>query len=291
MFTPLGPDDPIGVVALSGPIDPERLDRGIRVLKSWQRPLIVAPNLGHRSRYLDGRLFYFTSNRNGGARTVLAARGGYGLTRLLGRVPWRRLIEDGIRFVGFSDVTALMGPLVERGGVTQVHGPMVAAGLEDEQSAERLRRLLEGEVIGRTLFAFGADEVVRHGHASGSAKGGNLSLLASLVGTPWQPDLKDAVVFLEDVGEPAYRLDRMLTHIGASGMFRGVKALISGSLCDCPGIGERSTEWRELLEEAAPPGTPIVTGISFGHRTPNMAFPLGTQITVDTFSGRIDWSG
>ena len=98
------------------------------------------------------------------------------------------------------------------------------------------------------------------------------------------------MVFLEDVGEPAYRLDRMLTHLGSSAMFRGVKALISGSLCDCPDIGERSSEWRQLLLEAAPPGVPIVTGLDFGHRTPNLAFPLGTHVTVDTVAGRVDWN-
>ncbi len=294
-FTPLEPDEPIGVVALSGPIDVARLEVGLGELEGWGRPVVVAPNLTTRSGYLAGpddeRLAGLDWVLDHGVRTVMAARGGYGLTRLLGRLPWDRMISQGVRCVGFSDVTALTGPLVERGRVAQVHGPMVASGLDDSRSAARLRALLEGELVGRTLFEFGAGEVVRDGWAEGVSKGGNLSLICSLLGTPWQPDFDGAVVFLEDVGEPAYRLDRMLTHLGASAIFRGVKALISGSLCDCPEIAERSPEWRRLLEEAAPPGVPIVTGLDFGHGTPNLAFPVGVHVTVDTGAGRVDWNG
>lgn len=294
-FTPLGRDEPIGVVALSGPIAVERLDVGLAELESWGRPVVVAPNLTTRSGYLAGsddeRLAGLDWVLDRGARTVVAARGGYGLTRLLGRLPWERMVSSGVRCVGFSDMTALTGPLVERGRAAQVHGPMVASGLDDPRSSARLRSLLEGELVGRTLFEFGVDEVVRDGRAEGPSKGGNLSLICSLLGTPWQPDFEGSVVFLEDVGEPAYRLDRMLTHLGASAIFRGVKALISGTLCDCPDIGDRSPAWRRLLEEVAPSGIPIVTGLDFGHGSPNLAFPLGTHVTVDTLAGRVDWNG
>lgn len=294
-FTPLASREPIGVVALSGPVEAERLDRGLAVLAEWGHPVVLAPNLRARAGYLAGsddeRLAGLDRVLDQGARTIIAARGGYGLTRLLPRLPWRRLVADRVRLIGFSDVTALTGPLVDRGGVAQIHGPMVASGLDDPRSAARLRDVLEGALVGGPLFTFGADEVVRPGRATGAAKGGNLSLLCSLIGTPWEPEFAGAVVFLEDVGEPAYRLDRMLTHLGASAMFREVKALICGSLCDCLDIGERSDEWRGLLGNAAPPGVPIVTALEFGHSTPNLAFPLGTHVTVDTAAGRVDWIG
>jgi muramoyltetrapeptide carboxypeptidase len=294
-FRPLGPEDAIGVVALSGPVDGEQLDRGLQRLRACGRRVELAPNLRHRRGYLAGtddeRLAGLDAVLDAGARTVIAARGGYGITRLLPRLPWDRLVEGRVRFVGFSDLTALLLPLVDRGGAVQIHGPMVASGLDDQRSARRLLDVLEGRLVGSPLFTFGAARVVRHGQAIGIAKGGNLSLLASLVGTPWQPDLRGSVVFLEDVAEPAYRLDRMLTHLRASGIFRGVKALICGTLCDCGDLDPLSREWRELLEEVAPEIGPVVTGLEFGHGTPNLAFPIGTHVTVDTASGRVDWSG
>lgn len=295
VFDPLAADEPIGVIALSGPVDTRQLDLGLALLESWGRPVVVAPNVRSRTGYLAGadeeRLAGLDWVLDRGVRTLLAARGGFGLTRLLGRLPWRRLIGERVRCVGFSDVTALTGPLVERGAGVQIHGPMVTSGLDDPRSAVRLLEVLEGALVGGTLFTFGPEEVVCPGRASGVAKGGNLSLICSLIGTPWQPDFSGAVVFLEEVGEPAYRLDRMLTHLGASAMFRGVKALISGGLCECPDIGERSDEWRALLMSTLPPGVPVVTGLDFGHKAPNLAFPLGTYVTVDTASGRVDWDG
>lgn len=293
-FTPLGRDEPIGVVALSGPIAVERLDVGLAELESWGRPVVVAPNLTTRSGYLAGsddeRLAGLDWVLDRGARTVVAARGGYGLTRLLGRLPWERMVSSGVRCVGFSDMTALTGPLVERGRAAQVHGPMVASGLDDPRSSARLRSLLEGELVGRTLFEFGVDEVVRDGRAEGPSKGGNLSLICSLLGTPWQPDFEGSVVFLEDVGEPAYRLDRMLTHLRSSGRLRGVKALISGSLRGCGPVAERTHAWRRMVLESAPPEAVVVVDQPFGHGARNLAFPIGAVVEVDTAAGVIRWS-
>lgn len=291
-FRPLAPGAPLGVVALSGPVDPDRLERGLEVLRGWGRPLELAPNLGLVDGYLAGsdgqRLAGMVEVLDRGATTLIAARGGYGATRLLDRLPWRRLIEDRVRLVGFSDLTALLDPLVAAGGAPQVHGPMVAAGLEDRGNAERLRALLEGDLVGEALFSFGPDQVVRGGVVAGPARGGTLSLLASLAGTPWQPRLDGAVVFLEEVAEPPYRLDRMLTHLRCSGTFRGVKALISGSLWDCDRVGPGPVAWPGLLAEAAPDAV-VVIDLPFGHGPVNLAFPLGAPVEVDTRAGLIGW--
>jgi muramoyltetrapeptide carboxypeptidase len=291
-FQPLGPNEPVGVIALSGPVDGDRLGAGLEVLGSWGRPLELASNLGCVSGYLAGsddeRLAGLLEMLDRGVTTLIAARGGYGVTRLLPRLPWRRLIDEGVRLVGFSDLTAVLDPLVAAGGATQIHGPMVAAGLEDPDSAERLLAVLEGRLLGGALFTFAPEQVVREGAVAGPSRGGTLSMLASLSGTPWQPRLDGTVVFLEEVGEPMYRLDRMLTHLRCSATFRGVKALMSGSLWCCEQGGAGTDGWRKLLAEAAPEAV-IVTDLPFGHGPVNLAFPLGATVEVDTRAGVIGW--
>ncbi len=149
---------------------------------------------------------------------------------------------------------------------------------------------MRGELAGDVLFRFPERSIVRHGRVSGRALGGNLSLLTSLIGTPWEPDFDDSVLFLEEVGEPVYRLDRMLTHLGASGRLRNVKALIGGSLRGCRPAADRSELWRRLLLEVAPDKAPVVVGLPFGHGAANLAFPIGATVVLDTRAQRLTWS-
>ena len=147
-----------------------------------------------------------------------------------------------------------------------------------------------GELVGEVLFRFPRRSVVRAGRAEGRAVGGNLSVLTSLLATPWEPDFDGAVLLLEDVDEPLYRLDRMLTHLRSSGRLRNVKALIGGSLRGCRPASIRAKMWRSLLLEAAPAGAPIVIGLPFGHGATNMAFPIGGRVTLDTRARKLRWS-
>jgi muramoyltetrapeptide carboxypeptidase len=292
-FHPLQPGEAIGVVALSGPVDADRLTGGLEVLRSWGHPLLLAPNLGDRIGYLAGddevRLAGLEWALDQGARFLMAARGGYGATRLLERVPWRRLVESQTTFVGFSDLTAIMNVLIERGGAVQVHGPMVAAGLSRRRNNHRLHALIRGERIDDVLFRFQKKTVVRRGCVCGPARGGNLAMMTSLLGTPFEVDLKGCVLFLEEVGEPLYRLDRMLTQLSSSATFREVKALICGSLRGCGPAKSRAEIWRRLVAEVAPSGAPVIVDQAFGHGVDNRAFPIGAMVEVDTDAGVVRW--
>lgn len=284
--------EPLGVVALSGPVDPLRLAEGLVVLRSWGHPIEMAPNLHHRDNYLagsdDDRCGGLLELLDRGVRTFISARGGYGTTRLLDRLPWDRLIADEIRFVGFSDLTSILNPLAS--SVVQIHGPMVAAGLGRRTNARRLRDVLDGGLVGRTLFSIPAESVLRHGAAQGIALGGNLSMLSALMGTSWEPDFNDSVLFVEDISEPSYRLDRLLTHLRGSASFGGVKALIGGSLHACRPKSECLSRWCELLLESVPETVPVIIGMPFGHATRNLAFPVGASVEIDTRRGALSWS-
>jgi muramoyltetrapeptide carboxypeptidase len=291
-WSPLQPGEPIGVVALSGPLDVEKLDDGLDVLRGWGHPVIEASNLRSEETYLAGRdedrLAGLEEVVAGGARFVIAARGGYGAARLLDRINWRDLSKRGICMVGFSDLTAILNPLGGN-GVPQIHGPMVAAGLGTPYNEKRLRSVLLGELKGEPLFRISEASVVRSGRAQGTAMGGNLAVLTSLIGTPWEPEFDGSVVFLEEVSEPLYRLDRMLTHLRVSGRLRNVKALIGGSLRGCRPASARPSLWRKLLLEAAPPNAPVAVDLPFGHGAANLAFPIGVTVDVDTEALQVIW--
>lgn len=294
IWKPLEPDEPIGVIALSGPVDPVKLEAGLTVLRGWGHPVIEAANLRAEEAYLAGsdaeRLAGLDEVVAAGARWLIAARGGFGSTRLLPSLSLERLRDRGVSLIGYSDLTAFLNPLAQNGGAVQVHGPMAAAGLTRPDNARRLHALLKGEFAGATLFRFSESAVARPGRAAGPALGGNLTLVASLLGTPWEPDFDGCVLFLEEVGEPLYRLDRLLTHLRCSGRLRNVKALIGGSLRGCGPVSDRACRWRQMLEETAPPEAPVVVGLPFGHGATNLAFPIGATVELDTDRRRITWS-
>jgi muramoyltetrapeptide carboxypeptidase len=295
-WRPLQPGEPIGVVALSGPIrqsEETLLAAGLAGLETWGHPLLLPPNLDANTGYLAGndseRLHGLERLLDQGARVLLASRGGYGVTRLLDHLPWSRLVEEQVCLIGYSDLTALLNPLVARGGVVQVHGPMVAAGLGHDGNRRRLQRLLNGRQS-RQLFRFPPSAVVRPGRVSGVAVGGNLSMLCALLGTGFEPSFQGTVLFLEEVNEPLYRIDRLLTQLASSGRLNDVKAIIGGSLKGCRPVHERNHGWRRLLAQVSPAGSAVVVGLPFGHGARNHAFPVGASVTVDTATGQITWS-
>jgi muramoyltetrapeptide carboxypeptidase len=274
-------------------VDPLKLEAGLAVLREWGHPVIEASNLRSEAGYLAGsdaeRIAGLDEVLDQGVRWVMAARGGYGCTRLLPSVSLEPLRQRGVGLIGFSDLTAFLNPMAQKGGAVQVHGPMAAAGLARPHNAQRLRALLRGELSGGVLFRFPESAIVRPGRAVGPSLGGNLTLVGSLIGTPWEPDFDGCVLFLEEVGEPLYRLDRMLTHLRCSAKLRNVKALIGGSLRGCRPASDRSDLWRRMLVETAPPDVPVVVGLPFGHGATNLAFPIGATVEVDTDRRRISW--
>lgn len=291
---PLRPGSRVGIMAPAGPVRSSRARSGLQVLEEWGFEAVCAPNVDRSLGYLAGddreRLGGILDLLDQGVEALLSLRGGYGTSRILPAMPWETLGRWGGWVVGFSDVTALHGALACHGfPVATLHGPMVTQLGRDRRTADRLYAWLTGK--GReTLFKFSEARVIRHGVARGEAVGGNLSVLSSLVGTPFEPPWQHAVVFLEEVGEPLYRLDRMLTQLRLASRLARVNAVVVGTLAGC-GRGEKEwrRRWRELLADAAP-GAVIVEGLAFGHGMRNAAFPLGVEVEVDTRRGSVRWS-
>lgn len=287
----LAPGSVIGVAALSSAVREEDLAAGVAALQSLGFRVRLAPNVLSREPLLclagedDARLEgYLSLVRDPGVAAILFARGGYGVTRLLGRLPEGLIRETGKLHCGFSDVTALSAFLRERCGLVSVHGPMVAADLArplDPLTASWFPALLEGRSP-RTLEATSADLLVP-GRAEGPLVGGCLSLLSAISGTPWDFDYDGAILFVEETCEEAYRVDRMLCSLAAAGRLDRLAGIITGSMSRVTfgGVEDPGRLRALLLDRFAPLGVPVAAGLPFGHAGPNVPLPVGVRASWD----------
>ena len=289
---PVRPGDRVGVAALSGPVDPERLERGLAALERLGFEPALAANLRSRHGLFAGdddrRLAAFHELAGDpSVRAIVFARGGHGVLRLLPRIDWRLLARHPRAYVGYSDLTPFLLAVVQRLGLVAFHGPMAAADLArglDEREERSFLDALAGR-IGRSLPLAGwLREGPSEGAAEGPLLGGCLSLLTAVQGTPWAPALDGAILFWEDVEEPLYRLDRMLTHLELSGSLRAVRGMVIGHCRPTEPEPESPSEpsWRLGLAEAlAGHRWPVAWGLESGHRAPNLTLPLGVPACLD----------
>lgn len=284
----LRPGDLVGVLAPSGPVSVRRVEEGLAVLERRGFRIVQAPHLGGRRGYLAGGdterltdLVDFLANPR--IKMILCARGGYGCLRLLDRLPYAEIRRRPKILVGFSDVTALLLGVHARSGLVTFHGPMAGhMGREGQENTESLLRLISAQEPYE--LAFGPGGVLRAGRARGPLVGGNLSLLCHLLGTPYMPSMENRILFLEDVNEPLYRVDRMLTHLRLAGVFDRLRGLALGDFEGCGKPGEVVVLVEQML---GPRSYPVVSGLPVGHGARNLALPIGTVAELDASQHRL----
>lgn len=292
---PVRPGDRVGVAALSGPADPRRLEAGMKALAGLGFEPVAARNLSDRTHLFAGsdrdRLDAFhelAADRD--LPAIVFLRGGYGLTRLLPDLDWELLGRRPRAYVGYSDLTPFLVEVPRRLGLASFHGPMVAGDLARGLGGDEARSLLAclaGELPRELPVILDPEERYR-APVEGPLLGGCLSLLVATLGTPWAPDLEGSVLFLEDVGEPLYRLDRMLTHLRLSGRLNSIRALIFGHLgcLDSPRPDPAGciTALRRGLADFP---WPVAWGLPAGHESPNLTLPLGLPCRLEPAEGRL----
>jgi muramoyltetrapeptide carboxypeptidase len=279
--------DTVAIVSPSGPPDAALLRRGVERLEGLGLKVVTGPHTLDRQEldYLAGDDAARAADLQAAwcdpaVSAVFCSRGGYGAARLLGLLDWDAMRRAGGKIlIGSSDITALHNAFAIELGVPTLHGPMPACDVvagehgPEPRSWESLRAAL----FGATEPVRG-DRVLVAGRAEGVLSGGNLSLLASMCGTRWQPSFAGKVAFLEDVGESPYRIDRMLTQLLQAGVFEGVRGIALGSWVDC---GDPYPVLRDRLE---PLGVPVLAGLPVGHGSPQMTLWLGRLGVIDTES-------
>lgn len=285
----LKPGDSIALIAPSSPFDIAAFERGVLRL-SGRYQVIYDPWIMEHHGYLAGndarRLAELTDAlRNKNVKAIIAVRGGYGSTRLLSKIDRSIIAQNPKLLVGFSDVTALHA-LWALSSVRSIHGAMVTAlGDVEEQIFERWISVVEG-AIPPPITGLG---MISGGSAVGPLIGGNLSILTALVGTDYCPLISGCVLFLEDVAEPAYRIDRMLTTLLDCGWIERVKAIGLGAFERSGSSSDGSTIHNTFVDRLGNLGIPVVSGIPSGHIKNNIELPLGAKVKVDADSGRLEF--
>lgn len=289
----LRPGATIGVANVSGPVDPERLERGLEVLRSKGYRLVEAENLRRREGFLAGSDAERASGyrdllRNPSVDAIFFARGGYGASRVLARIDPAEIRSNPKIHLGGSDLTSLFALIQKRASLVTFYGPMVAVQMADGDGLD-WERVLSDERP--QSVAVGPQDTVAAGAGEGPLVGGCLSLLASLCGTPEAIDARGSVLFWEDVGEETYRLDRMLTQLERSDTFDGLQAMIIGSIAPARREGAESPEdirsWLARRFVGSP--FPIVSGFPAGHLPETRTLPLGARVRVDADRGVVDF--
>jgi muramoyltetrapeptide carboxypeptidase len=289
----LRPGDRVAVIAPAGPPAPERMALVEPLLARYGLRAKVYPSCLARHAlhdFLAGddalRLAdLHAAFADDEVSAVFCARGGYGCTRLLDALDVDRIVARRKPFVGYSDITALHAALQARGEVS-FHAPMPASDLVIEgaaDDADALFALLMNPLGAGHMFApallEGAWQV--GGRASGRLVGGNLSLIAALAGTRWALDARDAIVFIEDVSEALYRVDRLLTQLRQCGLLDAAAGFLLGSFT------EDDDPVTVLREHFASMGKPVLAGWPAGHGRPNRALTLGAHVTLDAGAGTL----
>lgn len=287
---PVVPPDRVGVAALSGPVDPDRLARGLAALEAMGFEPVPAANLASRDGLFAGsdeeRLDAFHAlAADPSIRAILFARGGHGVLRLLPRIDWNLLAAHPRAYVGYSDLTPFLLAVIARLGLVAFHGPMVAADLARGLSPDEEASFL-GALAGRTPPPIPVSAWLSEGRAEGPLLGGCLSLLTAVLGTSWAPDLAGAILFWEDLNEPLYRLDRMLTHLDLSGNLTAVRGMVVGHCRPTDAARPDAPRWPASLGDAARSFSgPLAVGLPAGHEAPNLTLALGARACLDPAAG------
>ena len=284
----LRPGARLAVLAASSPSNPDRIGVARSNLERAGFQIVFAENLFDISRpYLAGSDDLRVSELNRFLRDpsidgFLFARGGYGAMRILERIDYTAMESNPRPLIGFSDITALNQAFALKSGVATFHGPMLNTDFYDGLSPVQERWLwsaLAGEAP--LDFRYEASQVISPGKASGILFGGCLSITLALIGTPFDFWVDDGIWFWEDVDEPIYRIDRMLTQLRLSGRLRNIRGVMIGMLKDCGG-GDPELLDSVLSEFFGESGIPVVRDLPFGHFADNLLMPVGLLGELDT---------
>ncbi len=282
----------MALIAPSGPVPAERLQPAVSAVAAMGLEPVVYRSCRSSHGYFAGddelraedlNLAFADPAIDG----IFCARGGYGAQRLMDRIDFDLISANPKVFCGYSDVTALHIAFNQRCGFVTFHTPMPATELysgADGYTMRSCRGVLEGDFYGKLENP--ADMPLRAlapGRAGGVLTGGNLSLVSSSLGTPYEIDTKGKILFLEDVDEEPYRIDRMLTQLKMAGKLRDCAGFLLGYWTNCGAEHpERSLTLAQVFEELiVPEGRPVLAGLACGHSLPSMSLPMGAVAEMD----------
>ncbi|MGZ3522781.1 MAG: S66 peptidase family protein [Vulcanimicrobiaceae bacterium] len=286
----LHPGDVVALVAPAGPLaSADELSRACDVVRELGFEPRLSQNAGRRDGYLAGSDDERASDFNDAAsdpavRGIFALRGGYGTMRILDRINYDALRDDPKVVLGYSDLTALLNAITARADLVTFHGPVAALSAFTPSVVDSLRRAIcVPEPLG--AIPMPETEIIAGGQVRGRLAGGNLSLIASLIGTRYAVTMRDSLLFFEEVDEAPYRVDRMLTQLRLSGALLDAAGVLVGQCRNCDvdenHVYAQMPLSRVFHDRLGDLGVPVLAGASFGHIEEQWTIPIGATATLD----------
>jgi muramoyltetrapeptide carboxypeptidase len=296
--------DTIGIIAPGTAVtDPADLAKAKETLDYFGfkmfEPDSASDSIGYKTQSVDAKVRglhqLFESNEVDG---IMCLRGGYGSGRILDSLDYELIRNHPKAFIGYSDITALHLAINRFAGLVTFHGPVLLSGFSAFTAKEFERVLMQKKAIGKLennttksgIRVINKTRMISPGKANGELIGGNLSIICSLMGTPYEIDANDKILAIEDVGEEPYRMDRMLNQLRLAGKFDECKGIVLGQCSEC-GFGD-SRVWDYSLNEVLDDffknlGKPVFYGFQFGHTYDQMTLPFGVKAEMDADNGTI----
>jgi muramoyltetrapeptide carboxypeptidase len=304
----LKPGATIGLITPATPTtDPDTLAKADRALKFFGFQVKVGKNVGRRAGYFgsspDERLDDFHAMfRDTEVDAVFAMRGGYGSQHLLDRIDYDLIRRNPKIFLGYSDITAMHLAIHKYAGLVTFHGPNMLSEFTDYTQQHFRRAMFEAKPLGalsnppesNAIRPAHPTRTIRSGTITAPIIGGNLTLISTLMGTPYEIDCRGKILLLEDVGEEPYRMDRMLTQLRLAGKFKDAVGVVVGECVDCdpsdfkPSLGSNFSLGEVLDAMLKPLSIPVFYGLTFGHTDDQLTLPLGVLATMNADQGTLE---
>jgi muramoyltetrapeptide carboxypeptidase len=303
----LQPGATIGLITPSTYVaDPDRLLLAERTLRHFALDFKMGRNVRKRSGYLGGSVEERLSDLHDMFRDpridgIFAIRGGYGSAQLLDGIDYDLVRRNPKVFLGYSDITALHLAIHKRTGLVTFHGPVTLSSFSDYTQEHFRKALFDAQPLGKLTNPPDSNALrpahllrtVRSGRARGPLIGGNLTLISTTMGTPYEIETKGRILFLEDVGEQPYSIDRMLTQLKLAGKLEQAAGIVFGECNEC-----RPREFQPSFESTFSLGEvldnilgdlriPVLSGLTVGHTANQLTLPLGVQATLDADKGEL----
>lgn len=290
--------DTIGIIAPAWSFDPDNFKRGVTKLcklgfrlkysqsifnKYWS----MAGYDQHRAEQIN-RMFADKE-----VRAIFCAKAGYGSIRTIPYLDRRVIRQNPKIFLGYSDITFLLAYLYKVANMVVFHGPVVSDEIHEDMNSATLNYLLGAITQPRPLGEISCSTLkpLKGGRATGILVGGNMSLIISTIGTRYEINTDDKILFLEDIGEELETIDSYLMHLRLAGKFRKVRGIIFGRMLNCADYSGKKHTIRSILEDILQHiNIPIVYGFPSGHRISgdiNVTLPLGVSVTIDGDKPRV----
>ena len=294
---PLEKGSSLGLISVAFPLPSEYIDKSGKIFKEMGYKTLLADNVRSVDGYLAGskkqRLNAFHNLlKNPKVSAIFHGRGGFGNSHLLAELDYSEIKKQRKVIMGYSDVTAMLLAIYSKTGLVTFHGPMVKTGISPNEARLIQDLLVEQKTVKYKNSSKNPIKTLVSGKSSGILVGGNLSVLCSLMGTPYIPSWKGKILFLEEIGEKIYKVDRMLTQLKLAGVFDQVEGIVLGAFT---AMSYHNRSRILTLEEVfrrnfSDLKVPVFSGAKFGHIEDQIILPIGAYAKMDSKDGTLEVS-